>query len=151
MRNFQFFAVLASLWLLAGCSNTQPITSTATRVEVPVRAQTTSYGSIGSDTSTDSDIAMRDPRSVTASTSASVCQRELTALAGIDKRLYTDKKAAFDALLASASTYIAVRGDIDMQTRESMDALYKYRTQKMCGDINRTVQQALMKQGENFR
>lgn len=63
--------------------------------------------------------------------SATICQRELAALAKINPSTYAAKKAAFETLLNNASTYSAVRGDINGQTRDTLDALYKYKTQKL--------------------
>lgn len=83
--------------------------------------------------------------------SVSACQRELLALSKINQRYYAQKKAAFDNLLSSASVYTSVRGDIGSQTKDTMDALYKYKTQKLCIDIEQTVRQALISRGEDFR
>lgn len=82
---------------------------------------------------------------------ATVCQRELAALAKINPSAYAAKKAAFETLLSNASTYSAVRGDINAQTRDTLDALYKYKTQKLCNDIEQTIQQGLISRGESMR
>jgi hypothetical protein len=82
---------------------------------------------------------------------ATACQRELLALSKVSQSAYSQKKAAFDALLSSASVYTSVRGDIGSQTRETMDALYKYKTQKLCSDIEQSVRQSLISRGENFK
>lgn len=83
--------------------------------------------------------------------SATVCQRELAALAKISSSAYAAKKAAFETLLRNASTYSAVRGDINAQTRDTLDALYKYKTQKLCNDIEQAIQQGLISRGESVR
>ncbi|WP_407435586.1 hypothetical protein [Lelliottia sp.] len=75
------------------------------------------------------------PVEMASDSSVTNCQRELTALSKINGRLYVQKKAALDDLLASASVYASVRGDIASQTKDTMDALFKYRTQKLCSDI----------------
>lgn len=83
--------------------------------------------------------------------SATICQRELAALAKINPSTYAAKKAAFETLLNNASTYSAVRGDINGQTRDTLDALYKYKTQKLCNDIEQAIQQGLISRGESVR
>jgi hypothetical protein len=152
MRKFQFVTALIFQGLLTGCGSVLPFSgSTASSVGIQTQSPVKPTISDPVSAPVTSPKAAVEHDSAPASTAATLCQRELTALAGIDKRLYTEKKTAFDGLLASASTYITVRSDVDARTRESMDALYKYRTQKICDDINRSVQEALIKQGENFR
>ncbi|MGL4724464.1 MAG: hypothetical protein ACRCWW_08185 [Scandinavium sp.] len=82
---------------------------------------------------------------------ASVCQRELVALAKVNQTLYVRKKEAFESLLQSASVYTSVRDDIGEQTRDTLDALYKYKTQKLCSDIAQSVRQSLINRGENLK
>ncbi|MFG6655003.1 hypothetical protein ACG0Z5_11095 [Scandinavium sp. M-37] len=82
---------------------------------------------------------------------ASTCQQELLALSKVNQAAYAQRKASFDDLLASASVYTNVRGDIGEDTRTTMDALYKYKTQKLCSDIEQSVRQALINRGENFK
>lgn len=79
------------------------------------------------------------------------CQRELVALSKINQQLYMQKKSVFDELLASASAYASVRGEISVQTKDTLDALYKYKTQKICNDIEQSIRQALISRGENFK
>ncbi|AST78850.1 TPA: hypothetical protein JD342_18395 [Citrobacter freundii] len=69
----------------------------------------------------------------------------------MNQHQYAKKKAAFDQLLDSASVYTSVREDIGSQTRDTMDALYKYKTQKLCSDIEQTVRQSLINRGESFK
>ncbi|MFA9593290.1 hypothetical protein [Citrobacter telavivensis] len=82
---------------------------------------------------------------------ASLCQKELVALSKVNQRQYAKKKADFEQLLDSASVYTSVREDIGSQTRDTMDALYKYKTQKLCSDIEQTVRQSLINRGESFK
>lgn len=78
------------------------------------------------------------------------CQRQLKALSRINPRLYARRRAAFDDLLARAAVYTAVRDEVGLQTRETMDALYKFKTRKICNDIEQTVGQALVSAGERL-
>jgi hypothetical protein len=79
------------------------------------------------------------------------CQRELNALGKINTDMYEKRRAAFSGLLKNASVYSSLRQDINSQTKETVDALYKYKTQKLCHDIEQDLQQALISHGENLQ
>lgn len=95
--------------------------------------------------------AQKAPSVEVSEGAASVCQKELIALSKVNQNQYAKKKAAFEQLLDSASVYTSVREDIGSQTRDTMDALYKYKTQKLCSDIEQTVRQSLINRGESFK
>ncbi|EFM0752309.1 hypothetical protein HIX98_004499 [Salmonella enterica subsp. enterica serovar Bredeney] len=77
------------------------------------------------------------------------CSRELKALKRLDNRQYTRRRAQFDRLMRGASVYAGVRGDVAEETREAVDAMYRYRTGKLCAEISQDVLEALSRQGEN--
>lgn len=79
------------------------------------------------------------------------CERELLALSKVNKNAYAQKKAAFDDLLRNAAIYTEVREDIGAETRGALDALYKYKTQKLCNGIAQSIRESLIAKGENFR
>ncbi len=79
------------------------------------------------------------------------CQRELSALRKINADMYEKRRAAFSGLLKNVSVYSSLREDINSQTKETVDALYKYKTQKLCHDIEQDLQQALISHGENLQ
>lgn len=79
------------------------------------------------------------------------CQRELSALGKINTDMYEKRRVAFSGLLKNASVYSSLRQDINNQTKETVDALYKYKTQKLCHDIEQDLQQALISHGENLQ
>ncbi|KAA5930998.1 MULTISPECIES: hypothetical protein [Pantoea] len=79
------------------------------------------------------------------------CQRELIALGKINAAMYEKRRVAFSGLLKNASLYSSLRQDINSQTKETVDALYKYKTQKLCHDIEQDLQQALISYGENLQ
>ena len=79
------------------------------------------------------------------------CQRELVALSQLNTSLYTQKKQRFDELLARATVYTGVRNDIGSQTKDTLDALYKYKTQKLCSEIEHAVRQSLLSTGEEIK
>ncbi|WP_230354408.1 hypothetical protein [Lelliottia sp. WAP21] len=76
------------------------------------------------------------------------CQRELLALSKIDQTIYAQKKKSFEDLLSGASIYTSVRNDIDIKTKNTIDALYKFKTQNLCSDIEQSVRQALISRGD---
>jgi len=75
----------------------------------------------------------------------------MLALAKVNPRLYAQKKMAFDELLSSAAIYTKVRNKIGDQTRDTMDALYRYKTQKLCSDIGQALLQSLVNRGESIK
>jgi len=79
------------------------------------------------------------------------CQRELSALGKINTDMYEKRRIAFSGLLKNASVYSSLRQDINSQTKETVDALYKYKTQKLCHDIEQDLQQVLISHGENLQ
>lgn len=80
-----------------------------------------------------------------------ICQSQLLALSKLNNELYLQKKKGFDNLISGASVYTTVREDIDIETKETLDALYKFKTQKLCNDIEQTLRQTLITQGENIK
>lgn len=80
-----------------------------------------------------------------------ICQSQLLALSKLNNELYLQKKKVFDNLISGASVYTTVREDIDIETKETLDALYKFKTQKLCNDIEQTLRQTLITQGENIK
>ncbi|MFZ1875394.1 hypothetical protein [Serratia sp. D1N4] len=80
-----------------------------------------------------------------------LCQNELAALRQVSPRAYALKKAQFDRLVSNASVYSAVRGDVNTDTKETLDALYKFKTNQICADIERSVLQGLIQRGESVK
>lgn len=63
------------------------------------------------------------------------CRRELEALKKIDSAVYNKRKAEFDRLVSGASLYNGVRSDVGNYTQSAVDALYRFRSDKLCADI----------------
>lgn len=63
------------------------------------------------------------------------CRRELEALKKIDSAAYNKRKAEFDKLLSGALLYNGVRSDVGNYTQGAVDALYRFRSDKLCADI----------------
>lgn len=82
---------------------------------------------------------------------ATICQRELAALSKINPAKYAAQKGVFENLLRSASVYSTVRDDVNPGTKDIMDTLYKYKTQKICNDIQQAINESLIARGENVK
>ncbi|WP_336798302.1 hypothetical protein [Erwinia aphidicola] len=80
-----------------------------------------------------------------------LCQRELASLKQLNPKAYTVYQASFNGLVNNAGVYGAVRGDVNVATRETIDALYKYKTNLLCAEIEREVLQGLIRTGENVK
>lgn len=140
--------VLVMCWLLAGCSTggrpvpgvKKPVVQKATpakQTSVPVKAPVAAATVMAQPTVPD----------VQASAMES-CSRELKALRRLDARLYNRRKAQFDRLMSGASVYAGLRSDVAGGTREAVDAMYRFRTGRLCAEISRDVLDALARQGE---
>ncbi|MCE9976074.1 hypothetical protein LZ617_24465, partial [Escherichia coli] len=73
------------------------------------------------------------------------CRRELEALKKIDSAVYSKRKAEFDKLISGASLYNGVRSDVGNYTQSAVDALYRFRSDKLCADIASDVLLGLSK------
>ncbi|EAS2834007.1 hypothetical protein AV553_24180 [Salmonella enterica] len=78
------------------------------------------------------------------------CDRELKALKKLDARRYAVRRAQFTRLMSGASLYAGIRTDVAGGTREAVDAMYRFRTGKLCADISRDVLDALARQGDSI-
>lgn len=98
------------------------------------------------------------PRSISVESSAAekgnkvaLCQNELASLKKVSPNAYVEKKAYFDSLLNSVAVYASVRGDVNAQTKDTLDALYKYKTNQVCAEIEKEVLQGLIRRGESVK
>lgn len=80
-----------------------------------------------------------------------LCQSELASLKKVSPNAYLERKAYFDSLLSSVSVYASVRGDVNAKTKDTLDALYKYKTNQVCAEIERDVLQGLIGRGESLK
>lgn len=77
------------------------------------------------------------------------CDRELKALKKLDAQRYARRRAQFTRLMSGASVYAGIRTDVAGGTREAVDAMYRYRTGKLCAEISQDVLDALARQGDS--
>ncbi|EDI0160901.1 hypothetical protein CC666_23145 [Salmonella enterica subsp. enterica serovar Panama] len=76
------------------------------------------------------------------------CSRELVALKRLDNRLYNRRKVQFDRLMHGASLYAGLRTEVAGSIQEAVDAMYRFRTSRLCAEISRDVLDALVRQGD---
>lgn len=67
------------------------------------------------------------------------CRRELEALKKISLVVYNKRKLEFDKLISGAALYSGVRKNVGDYTQNAVDALYRFRTDKLCADISNDV------------
>lgn len=73
------------------------------------------------------------------------CRRELEVLKRTDSAVYNKRKAEFDKLISGALIYNGVRGDVGNYTQNAVDALYRFKSDKLCADISGDVLNSLSK------
>ncbi|AHG18594.2 hypothetical protein Z042_02360 [Chania multitudinisentens RB-25] len=138
--------LLCSGLLLAGCQNSQKNSKAQTvrQEQAPVTATIQPPPQ---------QISVSPPPAPpeTKTNKLGLCQSELASLKQIKPKAYAAKKAHFDRLLSNASVYSAVRSDVNLQTKDTLDALYKYKTNQLCADIEREVLQGLLQRGESVK
>ncbi|WP_058911444.1 hypothetical protein [Entomohabitans teleogrylli] len=80
------------------------------------------------------------------------CEKELSALSSVSPAKYTDLKARFERVMHGASGYTNVRGSVNPETRNAIDALYKFQAVKLCSEIRAEMLKGLAAKptGENI-
>lgn len=79
------------------------------------------------------------------------CQRDLDSLKRVNEKAWTARKADFDALVSGVSIYGSVRENVNGKTRDTLDSLYRYKTNQICAQIERDVLEGLISRGESIR
>ncbi|MFT2791007.1 hypothetical protein ACMV5I_13160 [Serratia sp. T13T92] len=141
-KNLCLGVILCSGLLLAGCQKTAQTrwqeTPPATTVQAPPQ-----------------QISVPPPPEPTAAETKTskigLCQSELASLKQVNPKAYAIKQANFNRLVNNASVYSAVRGDVNSTTKDTLDALYKYKTNQLCAEIERDVLQGLIQRGEGVK
>lgn len=142
VKSFLLSMIIAVGFILAGCQSAEPGDINARAVEK--EQSTADAGSLRKGVNTVHPVLKKEGP-------VEQCQRELSALGKINPSMYEKRRVAFSGLLKNASVYSSLRQDINSQTKETVDALYKYKTQKLCHDIEQDLQQALISYGENLQ
>lgn len=77
------------------------------------------------------------------------CQKELEALHTVQPKQFTGYKQEFDRLMNGAAQYSGLRTRVNAETQDTVDALYRYRVNKLCAQINQAVLLGLAERGES--
>lgn len=131
--------VLLGCLLIAGCQGTNS-----------VPAKTNSLSKNNTPLMSENSISVEN-KAVEKPNKVALCQSELASLKKVSPNAYLEKKAYFDSLLSSVAVYASVRGDVNAQTKDTLDALYKYKTNQVCAEIERDVLQGLISRGESLK
>ncbi|EBP1800598.1 hypothetical protein AVB85_22700 [Salmonella enterica subsp. enterica serovar Vitkin] len=135
-------SLAVAVLLLTGCGAGQKSGGVTTKTVSPV---TPSAGE-----QVDIKPAVTTPDATPATTGTEACDRELKALKKLDARRYAQRRAQFDRLMSGAAVYVGIRTDVAGGTRQAVDAMYQFRTGKLCADISRDVMDALARQGDSI-
>lgn len=68
-----------------------------------------------------------------------LCQKQLSTLQSIKDQQYQPYKQAFDSIMKNASQYARLRTSVNVDTQETVDALYRYRVNYLCAEVNQAV------------
>ncbi|MFI8416768.1 hypothetical protein ACQKDS_10290 [Serratia sp. NPDC078593] len=72
-----------------------------------------------------------------------LCQRELEAMQTVDTELHAAYQRRFEHMIARAAEYAGVRAQVNRGTQDTLDALYRYRVNRLCAEINQALLVAL--------
>lgn len=125
--------IISSSLLMAGCASESPVASLVTPPTVPA------------------PVVIQAPPSSSEPTRMGRCQNELASLQTISPRAYAARKASFDSLVQNVSVYSAIRGDVNLSTKDTVDALYKYKTNQLCAEIGQDVLNGLIRGMESVK
>lgn len=80
------------------------------------------------------------------------CEKELRALESINHIQHVDLKSRFERVMSGASGYTNVRSSVNPETRNAIDALYKFQAVKLCSEVRAEMLNSLAVKptGENI-
>lgn len=76
------------------------------------------------------------------------CQKEIEALQSLNPAQHKTFRQAFDRLMSGAAQYGGLRPQVNTQTQETVDALYRYKVNRLCADISQATLTGLATRGE---
>lgn len=79
------------------------------------------------------------------------CQEELNILKGVSPVKYTVYKRTFDGLMGGAAQYAGLRKAVNPNIQETVDALYRYKVNRLCTEVSQVALEALVERGEQFK
>ncbi|MDS4039445.1 hypothetical protein RKI04_24770 [Citrobacter amalonaticus] len=129
---FTIMLFILSLFILPCADAAKPPTSDRVRKENSVVPGT-------DDLTTESDnLQVEEP-----GYELQTCQKELSLLENTEAEKYKVLKAKYDKLMSDISGYAAVRSDVSSQLQRNMDALWEFRTYRLCAEIKLSLLQGL--------
>lgn len=144
-RGMSWAVLLCMGSVLAGCqSQDKHIVPASVPVKVPPAVAAPAV-------TTPAPVQVSSPTPTSSSSKMMLCQRELASLRQANPKAYAARKAHFDRLVSKASVYGGVRSEVNVVTKDTLDALYTYKTNQLCVDIERDVMQGLVRQGEGVK
>ncbi|CAI1836461.1 TPA: hypothetical protein ACSTL1_004820 [Serratia fonticola] len=79
------------------------------------------------------------------------CQKELDALKGVTPAQYDTYRQEFGGLMSGAAQYAGLRSRVNDETQDTVDALYRYRVNRLCSDISQATLKGLLDRGERTK
>lgn len=76
------------------------------------------------------------------------CQQELESLNRVDSKSFKEMKGSFDKLMSTAAQYSEIRKNVSQQMQGTVDAMYKYKIEKLCSEVSTTLLKSTLAQGE---
>ncbi len=75
------------------------------------------------------------------------CRQALTSLNRINAARGIPLKRQFDGLVNAASEYSAIRAETAGDIRQTVDAMYEFKTARLCADIRKALLDSLVERG----
>ncbi|WP_256814440.1 MULTISPECIES: hypothetical protein [unclassified Serratia (in: enterobacteria)] len=94
-----------------------------------------------------STVALQDEKVKREIQDLKQCQQNLNVLATLKTDNYAVKKKIFDDLMSGASQYAGIRAQVNANTQDTVDALYRYQVSYQCAEINQALLAELAKRG----
>lgn len=79
------------------------------------------------------------------------CRKELEAYQTLSSNKQKGYQHTFDALMQEASKYSGIRAGVGSDTQETVDALYRYRVNRLCAEIHQALMIRLAERGEQVK
>ncbi|MFC0225530.1 hypothetical protein [Serratia aquatilis] len=146
-KNLCLGVLLCSVWVLTGCQS-----DNNAKTSLQNKSQVSNSSAVQAPPKQISVTPPPAPAPADSkATKIGLCQSELASLKQISPRAYAAKQAEFNRLLNNASVYGSIRGEVNADTKDTLDALYKFKTNQLCADIQFEVLQGLIRRGESVK
>ncbi len=79
------------------------------------------------------------------------CQNELEILQELNPTQYKAYRKVFDSMMSGAAQYAHLRSLVSNVTQETVDALYRYRVNRLCSELSQSTLIGLAERAEQLR